>query len=382
MRVWKPLMGAVISFRKRYCGFILLILLFFFFVILHYNVVYNQMQSSYFSNDGTVITVPGWELNKSRNVSDYIFPDDITTIITSRSICSSKYPPRILLIICSGTENFLSRSAIRKTWAQSAYEKFNISVVFLMGVSLDEEINERIKHESEVHNDVIVEDFIDTYNNLTVKTLMLLKWVKNNCNNTSYIMKTDDDVYINMNNLIQLIDSLPEHKTRNVLLGKLLCGSAPISNPNNKWYMPSYMYPYKVYPYYLSGVGYLMSLQVALRLYEEAFSIPIIHMEDVYITGLCARRAGIRPARQFMFQYHELTNVVCSMEDDYLIVHSHQVSYDDMYHIHNKLVACKTPENRTSVFNWFFLRTFSGSRRKINPKFDVHSSESYSYTCK
>ena len=52
-------------------------------------------------------------------------------------------------------------------------------------------------------------------------------------------------------------------------------------------YMPSYMYPYKVYPYYLSGVGYLMSLQVALKLYEEAFSIPIIHMEDVYITGTC-----------------------------------------------------------------------------------------------
>ena len=160
---FQPLMGAMVSFRKRYCGFILIILLFFFFVILHYNVVYNQMQSSYFPNDGrykfswsysyrviystidsfigTVIAVPGWELNKSRNASDYIFPDDITTLISSKNICSNKNPPRVLLIVCSGTENYLLRLAIRKTWAQSAYEKFNISVVFLMGVSLDEKIN-------------------------------------------------------------------------------------------------------------------------------------------------------------------------------------------------------------------------------------------------
>lgn len=82
---------------------------------------------------------------------------------------------------------------------------------------------------------MIVEDFIDTYNNLTVKTLMLLKWVKNNCNDVTYIMKTDDDVYINMNNLIQLIDSIPENKLQYILLGKLLCASEPISNPNNKW---------------------------------------------------------------------------------------------------------------------------------------------------
>lgn len=54
--------------------------------------------------------------------------------------------------------------------------------------------------------------------------------------------------------------------------------------------MPSYMYPYTVYPNYLSGVGYLMSLNVALKLYEEAFNIPIIHMEDVYITGIYNER--------------------------------------------------------------------------------------------
>lgn len=66
-------------------------------------------------------------------------------------------------------------------------------------------------------------------------------------------------------------------------------------------YMPSYMYPYKMYPYYLSGVGYFMSTQVALKLYEEAFSIPIIHMEDVYITGML-----FQPWLNFLYKKYEM----------------------------------------------------------------------------
>lgn len=49
--------------------------------------------------------------------------------------------------------------------------------------------------------------------------------------------------------------------------------------------MPRYMYSDKLYPNYLKGYGYFMSISVALRLYEEAFNIPVVHMEDVFFTG-------------------------------------------------------------------------------------------------
>lgn len=45
------------------------------------------------------------------------------------------------------------------------------------------------------------------------------------------------------------------------------------------------MYSEKVYPNYLSGYGYFMSTNVALKLYEESFNIPLVHMEDVFFTG-------------------------------------------------------------------------------------------------
>jgi len=49
--------------------------------------------------------------------------------------------------------------------------------------------------------------------------------------------------------------------------------------------MPTYLYPLELYPDYLEGYCYLMSASVALGLYDEAYSIPIVHIEDVFLTG-------------------------------------------------------------------------------------------------
>lgn len=84
--------------------------------------------------------VIGWEFNRSRNATDYVLPEDVTTLLTT-SVCSRDYPPHVLLIVCSSIENFALRTAIRETWAAMAFETFNISVAFLMGVSQDGQID-------------------------------------------------------------------------------------------------------------------------------------------------------------------------------------------------------------------------------------------------
>lgn len=47
------------------------------------------------------------------------------------------------------------------------------------------------------------------------------------------------------------------------------------------------MYRDRIYPNYLSGTGYVMSIDVVPKLYEAALITPIFHLEDIYITGLC-----------------------------------------------------------------------------------------------
>lgn len=95
---------------------------------------------------------------------------------------------------------------IRKTWANSTefnhetfdeiHSNFNgdylpinstsssvlsIRTIFLVGQSESNETNDDIKKESSLTNDIIQENFLDSYNNLTLKTVMLLKWVNKKC---------------------------------------------------------------------------------------------------------------------------------------------------------------------------------------------------------
>ena len=58
-------------------------------------------------------------------------------------------------------------------------------VVFLLGLPSQEndtEVQDKIEEEVEKYGDIIQEGFLDSYNNLTLKSIMMLKWVTNNCN--------------------------------------------------------------------------------------------------------------------------------------------------------------------------------------------------------
>ena len=96
-------------------------------------------------------------------------------------------------------------------------------------------------------------------------------------------MKTDDDMYIN---IAQLHDLVSRNRITYLLTGALICGAKPRRDPKDKYYSTYSMYPGEVYPEYVSGTGYLMSYSTASILFKTALSVPVFHMEDVYITGI------------------------------------------------------------------------------------------------
>lgn len=63
----------------------------------------------------------------------------------------------------------------------ASHARFQIKVVFLIGKTENNETQEKIIGEYQTYNDLIQEDFIDSYNNLTLKSVMMLKWVVKNC---------------------------------------------------------------------------------------------------------------------------------------------------------------------------------------------------------
>lgn len=67
-------------------------------------------------------------------------------------------------------------------------------------------------NENQAYNDMIVENFIDTPQNSTLKSVMMLKWISETCHIMKWVLKTSDDVFINIANLAKFIDgpTLPQ----------------------------------------------------------------------------------------------------------------------------------------------------------------------------
>ena len=55
-----------------------------------------------------------------------------------------------------------------------------------------------LKWESEHFEDIIQGDFGDSYHNLTYKNLMGKLWVTQFCTQAEFVIKTDDDVFIDL----------------------------------------------------------------------------------------------------------------------------------------------------------------------------------------
>lgn len=58
---------------------------------------------------------------------------------------------------------------------------FQVKIVFLLGQTEDYVTQMRIYDESKIYDDMIQESFVDSYKNLTLKTVMMLKWVNDSC---------------------------------------------------------------------------------------------------------------------------------------------------------------------------------------------------------
>ena len=188
----------------------------------------------------------------------------------------------------------------------------------------------RIKIESETHGDILQERFEDSNRNLTIKTMLLLKWYNQYCNHVPYLLKADDDVFLNTKNLYKIIS---QNTKADILIGYLFCDNKPIRIKESKWYVPESVYRKETYPMHLNGPGYLMSSRTAQKLFRAAQDVPLFVYEDIYLTGIVARTAGIqttffqssfRTDRRKLFHFYRLPR-----DGDAVIwglKHHHQIS--------------------------------------------------------
>jgi hypothetical protein len=194
------------------------------------------------------------------------------------------------ILIHSAVYYFDRRQFARETWISEA-TKYNISVFFVVGEPKDKETQNKLELESFKYKDLIQFEFTESYYNVTLKHIALLRWAQRKCLNTKYFMKADDDIIVNVRKLIENLNSF-----KNGLNGIILTQKQPFRVVNSQWFMPECIYPDEYYPDYVFGGAYIMtkdtvnSLNKALKHYSGV----VIDIDDVFITGILSDFAGIK----------------------------------------------------------------------------------------
>ncbi|CAF2046629.1 unnamed protein product [Rotaria magnacalcarata] len=110
------------------------------------------------------------------------------------TVCQDKV--YIIVYVHSNPVYYQRRVLIRETWAtRNLFPE--IRLVFMLGQTIDNKIMQAVKFENDLYQDIVQEDFLDSYRNLTHKAVMALKWISTYCSQASYILKTDDDMIVN-----------------------------------------------------------------------------------------------------------------------------------------------------------------------------------------
>ena len=109
--------------------------------------------------------------------------------------------------VISSTKNFKRRNRIRNAWVR--HLNASASYAFVMGRTTNETVQKLIEKESDIFGDIIQIDMVDTYFNLAIKVAALLNWINSYCPLIPFVLKCDDDVYVNVENLAAVLPNLP-----------------------------------------------------------------------------------------------------------------------------------------------------------------------------
>lgn len=220
-----------------------------------------------------------------------------------------------------------------------------------------------LKEEAKVYNDIVVEDFNDTYVNLTLKTGFILKNFLAICPKAKYLMKCDDDVMINPHVVNGLVGKV--HGNNKPLIGRLYVNPIPFRDINSKYYIPYWLYDRDMFPPYLSGPGYLVPGESVQGILQESFQEPLINLEDVFFTGMISMERlnmTLQNSKRFLTYYSPRVGK-CTFQRTALV---HHLETDELTQLWNttwddKLNCNKSHHKFRAIFNGiavppFFLR--------------------------
>lgn len=217
----------------------------------------------------------------------------------------------LLLFVKSSPENVEQRQAIRDTWGNKSFVwselRENVKVVFVLGTLPDvrqqSSVQAALLREDHLYKDLIQQNFVDTFYNLTAKLIMQFHWGHEYCPQARFLMSADDDIFVHMPNLVRYLRQLVSSQSgaKDLWVGHVHRGSPPVRRKDSKYHVPYELYPWPSYPDYTAGAAYVVSGDVATKIYHATLVLnSSIYIDDVFM-GICAKAMGVSPQEHVYF---------------------------------------------------------------------------------
>ena len=252
------------------------------------------------------------------------------------------------------------RHAIRETWARIVCNYDNaahVSLVFVLGISIRDKDNTKVKTEAKLYRDIIMGNFSDTYQTLSTKSMFSLRWATTYCVEAKLILKTDDDVYLNISRLLTELQDF--HGPKPLLMGYRY-NQAPVMR-DGQWKVDFNQFAADSFPPYCSGVAYVMSsstLRSLLTSYVQLKQKSILQIEDVFTTGVLANASGITCTHNERFPSWitspSISNLKRLLQNEVLGIHG--VTYTSIYNIQRMTEQCSECYSSYKSLKLWFIK--------------------------
>ncbi len=149
-------------------------------------------------------------------------------------------------------------------------------VIFSVGLSKNETVNELVREEADVYRDILQEDYIDSFYLLTLKVIGAFKWAAINCRNSHFVLKIDDNVLPNAKRLTTLLVRKIEgsnHSLGNTIFGKPKRRSLVFRNTTSEYSVSRQDYEPAMC---MTGSFYMLTADLAFNCYNLSRYVNII----------------------------------------------------------------------------------------------------------
>ena len=183
------------------------------------------------------------------------------------------------------------RKIIRETWGnRNNFDELRVG--FVVGLSVDYHVNELVKKENDLYGDIIQGDFIDSYRNLSFKSITAWKWISMYCQNANFVLKIDDDVVAQTFNLKKFLNEIQQKNFMKTFHCYAWHNAEVIRDPSSKFYVSLSEYSKKTFDTYCSGIAYIMTNDIFREMYIESRKFPVFWIDDVYV-GMVAKLLNV-----------------------------------------------------------------------------------------